>query len=58
MKIKKKYMILAIVIIVVLGIIFYHNLERRYEPQGEALDIFVENYAGCSGYTQQETAVL
>lgn len=54
MKIKKKYMILAIVIIVVLGIIFYHNLERRYEPQGEALDIFEENYTGCSGYTQQE----
>lgn len=54
MKIKKKYMILAIVMIAALGIIFYCNLERRYVPQGEAIDILAENYAGCSGYTQKE----
>lgn len=50
MKKHLKYILLALVIIIALGITFYQNLDYSYEIQGDAYNILETCYAGASGY--------
>lgn len=50
MKKHLKYILLALAIVVVLGVVFYKNLDYSYEMQGEAENILDSAYVGATGY--------
>lgn len=50
MKKHLKYIFLALVILVALGVVFYKNLDYSYDMQGEAENILDSAYAGTTGY--------